>query len=87
MTESAAKVDHEPPSSPVAAVREVSTGSSTPESTSQNRKSRMPMATALRNAFNRGTGARRRPMGRPRKIVKPAMAPSRTIWPEDMSGR
>src|SRR6478752_1520160 len=51
---------------------------------SQTRKIRMPIATPLRQALSRGDGRRNLPNGRPRKIVKPAIAPSRATWAEDM---
>src|SRR3954447_11064773 len=53
------------------------------ERMSQNRNSRMPIARAFRNArvddFRRGA----RPTGRPRKIVAPAIPPSRTTCASD----
>jgi hypothetical protein len=72
------KRSHEPPWS-LASTSAASTGSNAPDSTSQKRKSRMPMAVALRNARIGIDGLRTRPMGRPRKMVKPAMAPSARI--------
>ena len=44
----------------------------------------MPMALALRKAFNRAAGRRTRPMGRPMKMVSPAMAPRSNKVPVDM---
>ncbi|GAA2779588.1 hypothetical protein GCM10010533_17420 [Mycolicibacterium pallens] len=44
----------------------------------------MPIATALSPAFSVGIGVRKRPIGRPMKIVNPAKAPSRAIWLADM---
>ena len=44
----------------------------------------MPTADALSSALTFGIGARRRPTGRPRKIVKPATAPSRAMLAADM---
>ena len=52
--------------------------------TSQRRNSRIPVAIALKKAFNLTSTDCRRPSGSPRKIVAPATAPSRTIWPELM---
>ena len=40
----------------------------------------MPRLKVFLNALAIGIGARIRPMGRPRKMVSPATAPSRTIW-------
>jgi hypothetical protein len=40
-----------------------------------SRKSRMPVAVALKNAFSFGLAFRTLPSGRPRKIVNPAIAP------------
>src|SRR6478735_2983868 len=51
---------------------------------SHRRKTSTPMAMPLRAALRRGAGWRSRPMGRPRKIVNPAIAPRRAIWLPDM---
>jgi len=40
----------------------------------------MPVAVAARNAFALGLTLCIRPIGRPRKIVSPAIAPSPRIW-------
>jgi hypothetical protein len=48
--------------------------------TSQNRKIRTPVAVAARNAFVAAVTFCIRPSGRPRKIVRPASAPSRRVW-------
>jgi len=53
--------------------------------TSTSKKSRMPIETALSAARSLGAGLRRRPKGKPRKIVKPAMAPSSQSRPVDIS--
>ena len=74
VTASWTKSSHEPPSS-VADVRAASTGSMPWTSTSQSRKSRIPVAIALSPAFSRVLALLIRPIGRPRKIVKPASAP------------
>src|SRR5204862_510011 len=52
--------------------------------TSQNRKSRMPDAVAVKKAFSVGDSPRIRPIGRPRKIGRPAIAPSSSVWAVDI---
>ena len=84
MAARATKVDQSPSCSTDAPTSAASTGSMAWPSTSHSRNTSTPMATALRKAWRRGAGLRRRPMGRPRKMVKPAIAPSTMIWPEDM---
>src|SRR5207302_151855 len=55
--------------------------------TSQNRKSRIPVAVALRNALTCVGSPCIRPMGRPRKMVEPATAPRMRIWAVDIGVR
>src|SRR6266536_3556763 len=62
----------------------VSTGSIAWLSTSQNRKSRIPVAVAVKKAFSYGDSQCIRPIGRPRKIVRPAIAPSSKVWAVDI---
>ena len=45
---------------------------------------RTPVAVALSAAFSRVSAVRIRPTGSPRKIVKPAMAPSASNWAVDI---
>src|SRR6266699_446632 len=52
---------------------------------SNSRNTRMPPETALRNALPRRPRARTRPSGRPTKMERPAMAPSRTVCEVDMT--
>ena len=59
----------------------VSIGSTAPESTSQSRKIRMPVASALSPARAGALRFWRRPIGRPRKIVPPAIAPKINTCP------
>jgi hypothetical protein len=47
------------------------------------KNTRMPIANALRRATVSGFRRRARAIGRPRKIVKPANAPSKTVIPND----
>ena len=47
----------------------------------------MPVANAQSPAWSRTSSPRMRPSGRPRKIVPPAIAPSRRIWAELKSTR
>ena len=77
------KRHHEAPWS-LALVSAVSTVSNAPARTSQNRNSRMPTATALRKAFSASDGLRMRPIGSPRKMVNPAMAPRIRTSPSDI---
>jgi hypothetical protein len=58
-----------------------SIGSTASLRTSQKRKSRIPVAMAARKAFVPAVTFCIRPSGRPRKIVNPAIAPSRRVWP------
>ena len=53
-------------------------------STYQNRKSKIPVASAERHARTIGLNVFTRPTGRPRKIVAPAIAPSKRMCPVDM---
>jgi hypothetical protein len=46
----------------------------------------MPADRALRNARLRWPASWTRPSGSPRKIVSPAMAPSRIVWVVDTPG-
>ena len=52
-----------------------STGSTPCERTSQSRKTRIPVANAVSAARSPASCSPTRPSGRPRKIVKPAIAP------------
>src|ERR1700712_3147695 len=61
-----------------------STGSQAWLRMSHTRNTSTPTATPLSAAFSRGRGFRRRPMGRPRKIVTPAIAPRRAMLLWDM---
>jgi hypothetical protein len=61
-------------------VSAVSTGSTAWLRTSQSRKTRIPVAVAARKAFVAGFTLCMRPSGRPRKMVKPAIAPSPSVW-------
>ena len=65
----------------MARVSAASVGSTACVSTSQKRKTRIPVATAasIERTFS-GT-FRRRAIGRPMKIVIPAIAPRRRVWP------
>jgi hypothetical protein len=45
----------------------------------------MPVASAERHARTMGANVFTRPMGRPRKIVAPAIAPSRRMCPVVMT--
>src|SRR5205809_966011 len=58
------------------------TGSRPFARTSQSRKTRIPVASALRAAWRRGSACRTRARGRPRRIVPPATAPRTRIWAE-----
>src|SRR5204863_10137952 len=60
------------------------TGSIASLSTSQNRKSRIPVAVAVKKAFSFGDSPCIRPIGRLRKIVRPAIAPSSRVWAVDI---
>jgi hypothetical protein len=57
----------------------VSIGSTAFDMTSQKRKTRMPVARAERPARVFALRFGNLPIGRPRKMVAPAMAPSRRI--------
>src|SRR3954453_23965982 len=61
-------------------VSAVSIGSTAPETTSQRRKTRMPVASADRAARVAALRFCMRPTGRPRKIVPPAIAPRIRTW-------
>jgi len=52
----------------------------------QSRKIKMPVAVALSIARSLGIGSRNLPMGRPRKMVNPAIAPSAAICAELTAG-
>ena len=54
--------------------------------TSMKRKARIPADSIDRPTRARGLSPSARPMGSPRKIVKPAMAPSAAVSAKDMSG-
>src|SRR5258706_2437497 len=56
-----------------------STGSTPCESTSQKRKTRIPVATAASGTFGAGRVCRTRAIGRPIRIVAPAIPPSRNV--------
>src|SRR3954447_6172829 len=60
--------------------RAVSIGSTAPESTSQSRKTRIPVASADSAARVASDRFCMRPIGRPRKIVPPAIAPRIRTW-------
>src|SRR6476619_3174411 len=62
-----------------------STGSIASLTTSQKRKIRMPVAVAVKKAFTCGESPCIRPIGRPRKMVTPAIAPRRYVWLVDTS--
>src|SRR5256712_7561234 len=56
----------------VASASAASTGAMPFESTSHNKKRRIPVALAFRKERTRGAALRTRPMGKPRNTVKPA---------------
>src|SRR6185437_7642168 len=62
-----------------------SIGSTAPVSTSQKRKRRIPVASAERHARTIGATVFTRATGSPRKIVAPAIAPSRRMCAVDMT--
>src|SRR3954465_9838363 len=66
------------------ACRAPSTGSIASLTTSQNKKIRIPVAVAVKNDFTAGERFDIRPSGRPRKMVTPAIAPSRYVWLVDI---
>src|SRR3954447_3105021 len=61
-----------------------STGSIASLTTSQNKKIRIPVAVAVKNDFTAGERFDILPSGKPRKIVTPAIAPSRYVWLVDI---
>ena len=58
----------------------VSTGPTACETTSQKRNIKMPVAVEARKAFVAGLTLSILPIGRPRKMVSPAIAPSARVW-------
>jgi hypothetical protein len=54
-------------------------GSQAAESTSQTRKISTPTAMAFSISRRFGRGVRRRPMGKPMRMVEPAMKPSSRV--------